>query len=109
MAKAISISIETSPELDLNARIVRHDDTAVARSKTTRNFMKTKGRRMQGKPRTSESRNALQTLEHFNLGDRQDLSALEKRATSCRNAQGAVLEELYADPCGNRTAFLFGN
>ena len=64
---------------------------------------------MQAKTRVSVSRSALQVLEDFNLGARQDLSILEKRESCCRNAKGEVLEELYADPCGDRTSFLFGD
>ena len=87
------------------------DGTAVepvyARKKNSRQFMKTYGRRMQAKPRVSVSRNALQDLDDFNLCTTQHLSAEEKRTHCCRNARGAILEAIYADPSSSRTSFLF--
>ena len=62
---------------------------------------------MQAKPRVAVSRGVLQVLEDFNLGARQDLGEFDKRQSCCRNAQGDILEEMYADPCGDRTSFLF--
>ena len=75
--------------------------------KTERNFMKTFGRRMQAKQRVFSAQAPIRALEVMNLGQRQDLPAVYKRSTCCRNGEGDTIHELYGDEASARTAFLF--
>jgi hypothetical protein len=48
----------------------------------------------------------MRALEEMNLGERQSLTAGEKRMMSCLNASGEVVKDLFADPLGSRTMML---
>ena len=65
-----------------------------------RNFMRTFGRRMQGKPRTEfhVSSAPLQQLDHMNLGEVVDLSLQEKDFFKCRDVRGRIVDGVFASP-----------